>query len=715
MNKLQFFWRLLLDWLLTVMGVLGAMFCLITAFGLPRPGDLIPGVLLSAALSCCLLSEKKLRRFGVPALTALLALLCWIWHETLGESFRQLWGVLISRIALGYDRLLNLVPREPPEPGAVGPALACLGLVMALAVSCAVRWWRRSFPAALFLAPAIIPCFILLDTPPALLPLLAAAASVLIQAFSQSVRRRAAGEECKAICLAALLSAAILGLLLILFPREEYSPPISWNQLSDKMEDWSRAQNNRGNQEAGLTGDPEQVNLSTLGALPNHASTMLRIRAEQSDNLYLRGSAYSEFDGRSWARGEELDWDRSTILPYLGEEGGERLEISTEDPEPVLYTTYHLSTLPQGAREISDNQIPNPDGRTRYQFRYLRIWRGRSSVDALYDGWVRESCVQLPEQTRRAVLAWWDRQGGGEPPIRSGPRMVEFARQAAAAVSQCAVYSRNPLRTPDGVDFCDWFLNEAEEGYCVHFATACTALLRAMNIPARYVTGYVCHTVGGETVAVTTLQAHAWVEIWDEGRWIPIEPTPEDATEFAGQGMGGGEQPPVPDSSAPATEYPIPDDSRLPEPPESVPTRPLPTQEIPESTKPVGGDSPADPASPSKNLTPLWIFLGVIGLLALMLGRRSLARQLRERRLARASVNDRARLLYRYIRRLHSLGGGKIPEEVKRLAYKAGFSQYELSEEELACLRQLYDQQTARLQTAYFRRRFYCKYIRAVV
>ena len=714
MNKLQFFWRLLLDWLLTVLGVLGAMFCLITAFGLPLPGDLIPGVLLVSALCCGLLSEKKLRRFSVPAITALLALLCWICHETLGESFRQLWGVLVSRFALGYDRLLDLAPREPPELGAVGPALACLGLVMAFAVSCAVRWWQRSFPAALFLAPGIVPCFILLDTPPALLPLMTAVASILIQVFSQPVRRRAAGEECKAICLAALLSAGILGLLLILFPRESYSPPISWNQLSDRMEHWGREQNNLGNRQAGLTGDPEQVDLSALGALPNHASTMLRVRAEKSDNLYLRGSSYVEFDGRSWARGQEPGWSQSTLFPYLGEEGGERLEIITEDPEPVFYTTYHLSALPQGAREISDNQIPNPDERTRYQLRYLRAWSGRSA-DELYDLWIRERCVQLPGQTREAVLAWWKKQGGGQPPVLSGPRMEEFARQAAAAVSQCAAYSRNPVHPPAEADFCGWFLNEAEEGYCVHFATACTALLRAMNIPARYVTGYVCHTVGGETVAVTNLQAHAWVEIWSQGRWIPIEPTPEDATEFAGQGMGGGQQPVEPDSSATETEYQIPDDSRLPEPPESVPTRPRPTQEIPESTRPVGGDSPADPASPSKNLTPLWVFLGVIGLLALMLGRRALAQRLRERKLAQASVNDRARLLYRYIRRLHSLGGGKIPEEVERLAYKAGFSQYELSEEELACLRQLYDQQTARLQTAYFRRRFYCKYIRAVV
>ena len=154
MKRLPFFGRLLLDWLLTVMGVLGAMLCLLSAFELPLPGDLIPGVLLASGLCCGLLSGKKLRRFSVPALLALFVLLCWIFHTSLGESFRQLWGVLISRFSLGYDRLLDLAPREKPEIEAVGPALSCLSLAMAIAVSCAVRWWQRSFPAALAMVPA---------------------------------------------------------------------------------------------------------------------------------------------------------------------------------------------------------------------------------------------------------------------------------------------------------------------------------------------------------------------------------------------------------------------------------------------------------------------------------------------------------------------------------------------------------------------------------
>lgn len=114
-------------------------------------------------------------------------------------------------------------------------------------------------------------------------------------------------------------------------------------------------------------------------------------------------------------------------------------------------------------------------------------------------------------------------------------------------------------------------------------------------------------------------------------------------------------------------------------------------------------------------MTPFWIFLGVIGLLILLLSRRALAQRLRARKLARASVNEKARLLYRWSRRLQRLGAGDVPEEALRLANKASFSQYELSEEELSVLRQLYSRQSNMLQAARLPLRIYCKYILAVV
>lgn len=61
-------------------------------------------------------------------------------------------------------------------------------------------------------------------------------------------------------------------------------------------------------------------------------------------------------------------------------------------------------------------------------------------------------------------------------------------------------------------------------GVCQDFAHVTLAVLRAMGVPARYVSGYLYPTQTaaiGETVAG---ESHAWVEAW-VGDWLPLEPT----------------------------------------------------------------------------------------------------------------------------------------------------------------------------------------------
>ena len=53
------------------------------------------------------------------------------------------------------------------------------------------------------------------------------------------------------------------------------------------------------------------------------------------------------------------------------------------------------------------------------------------------------------------------------------------------------VYSLNPGITPNNQDFVGYFLNENKKGFCAHFATSATLILRSLGIPARYVEGYV--------------------------------------------------------------------------------------------------------------------------------------------------------------------------------------------------------------------------------
>jgi len=81
----------------------------------------------------------------------------------------------------------------------------------------------------------------------------------------------------------------------------------------------------------------------------------------------------------------------------------------------------------------------------------------------------------------------------------------------------------------------DQFFFSTKAGFCSHYASAYTFLMRASGVPARMVTGY----LGGEYNSKSTnnsddqghlsiyqYDAHAWSEIWVQGKgWLRVDPT----------------------------------------------------------------------------------------------------------------------------------------------------------------------------------------------
>lgn len=124
-------------------------------------------------------------------------------------------------------------------------------------------------------------------------------------------------------------------------------------------------------------------------------------------------------------------------------------------------------------------------------------------------------------------------------------------------------YSMSPGTTPYREDFIEYFLTSQNQGYCAHFASAATMILRYMGVPARYVEGYVIPSTSisnaestgekyedyvsgsspiGKTgvirAEITDASAHAWVEVYSDGfGWVPVEMTPpssEDSDDITG-------------------------------------------------------------------------------------------------------------------------------------------------------------------------------------
>lgn len=162
-----------------------------------------------------------------------------------------------------------------------------------------------------------------------------------------------------------------------------------------------------------------------------------------------------------------------------------------------------------------------------------------SSLQEWYDEFVSENYLNVPD-SQKAVkkLASEMRQDVqiAEYLVYLSEGQSDFYEEINAARLNVAylvarwlksqgTYSLELDELPDGTDAVEYFLATSGEGFCEHFASAGTLILRELGVPARYTTGYI--TRSGTTVSVLDSAAHAWTEIYlDNYGWVPIEMTP---------------------------------------------------------------------------------------------------------------------------------------------------------------------------------------------
>lgn len=133
--------------------------------------------------------------------------------------------------------------------------------------------------------------------------------------------------------------------------------------------------------------------------------------------------------------------------------------------------------------------------------------------------------------------------GGGKP--LTPQAKVQAIRDYLT--SNCR-YSLTAPAAPPRQDAVVYFLTESRVGACDMFASAMTLLLRAMKVPARFVTGYLAvgkvrvsyreplsggakSQEGRHAIVVREKDAHAWVEYYIPGAgWLSVDPTQDNRT-----------------------------------------------------------------------------------------------------------------------------------------------------------------------------------------
>ena len=235
--------------------------------------------------------------------------------------------------------------------------------------------------------------------------------------------------------------------------------------------------------------------------------------------MYWRGPVLTQFDGQAWTR--DL-WTTLKDPPLVASSpiAPIRYEVTLEPTErrDVVMLDLPLSAPPgtrlnREATAIAETPV---NGLIRYS--------GQSALNPRLLGKLGRTeeirMLALPadrDPRLRARAKLW--RGETPDPMALTERFLTWVRSD---------FEYTLAAPPVGFNASDDFMFETKQGFCQHFSSAYVVFMRAAGVPARVVTGYAggyYNTLGNYWV-VYRKDAHAWAEIWVDGRgWVRVDPT----------------------------------------------------------------------------------------------------------------------------------------------------------------------------------------------
>ncbi|MWV45545.1 hypothetical protein GRF59_18190 [Paenibacillus sp. HJL G12] len=328
---------------------------------------------------------------------------------------------------------------------------------------------------------------------------------------------------------------------------------ISLQQAADRLADWVRTGYN-GGEAAAVTGYNLSGEEDDMG-VPLHQGNRIYFTAQTPIATYWRGETFSEYNGRKWSEPEDtvntgyapgvIPGERDnpsagmkTVIQQITFEqpllqsfplfgGGmiaEVMDLQLSAARSALPAAIEHNTDAGTVRVMLDRGQPQVEGYTvKVDIPDSDPQRlgSESGVDPKL---VRERYLQLPNGLPERV-----RNLAAEI-TRGAANRYEQVEAVKSYLNEHETYTLETRVPPEGQDFVDDFLFETHEGYCNHFSTAMTVLLRSKGIPARYVKGFApgIQDVGHQDrYIISEGDAHSWVEVYfPESGWIPFDPTP---------------------------------------------------------------------------------------------------------------------------------------------------------------------------------------------
>ena len=560
--------------------------------------------------------------------------------------------------------------------GATQADLALLRLTLLVCFFlCWMLFRQKNLVLTLLPLSPVLCCVVVYDTVPAELLLCLFLLGLLLLLLTHRLRRQDAQKDWSGQGIRLLPAIALLlSVLLTVAPQTNQLNPLrsAANQLLPWIDGlFSDNLAGGGSSSGGVVGPSAAngVNLSTLGPKTQNDTVVLYVTHTKGGLTYLRQKSLPYYTGTAWfsIKGRTEIFGATATNPTGG-----TVTIRTVQALSYMYAPY----FPDKALTFKEGSLRNASMKTTYAY-------GLRSDPTLKD-YVpsAEIYTALPDATESWAVDLVEDLLGDAATIQEKVSIL------GAYVQNSATYSLGTARMPSyTTDFAKWFLEDSSTGYCVHFATAATVLLRAAGIPATYVEGLTVQTAPNVETPVTNSNAHAWVEYFDAetSQWLILDPTPADGIPDDPYVPGDPDDPDDPDTpDTPDT----PDNPDVPDDPDEPIDPDFPVD-------PDDPDAPAQPDTPDlPNMTPddylpqiiagytPWVVAGAAAVLAVL--QAILRRRMHRNRWNEGEHNARALERHRQCCRLAKVCKLSVPEALTDIAGKARFSQHPITEEELA-------------------------------
>ena len=272
---------------------------------------------------------------------------------------------------------------------------------------------------------------------------------------------------------------------------------------------------------SGLTGLSETMSPGNLSSLAQSDAIAFRVSFEGDPpppaERYWRGPVLWDFDGRTWSAAHASF--QSFVAPQG--EGIYRYSVVLEPHNHNwLFALETAARLPENTRLTFDGQLlTRAPVRNRMLYDMVSVTRPRTAASE--DERTLRRALRLPfgiDPRSRELAAAWRTESRSDAEIVA--RALDFLRDGRY------MYTLEPPLL--GRDSVDEFLFDSRQGFCEHFSSAFTFLMRAAGVPARVVTGYQGGELNGIDRIFTVRQsdAHAWSEVYLRGRgWLRVDPT----------------------------------------------------------------------------------------------------------------------------------------------------------------------------------------------